>query len=138
MGDVRFILFCVALGGGYGIAHEVFGFSQGWAAAAGWAAALLGWLLWRWRGRAYRAGFQVAQYRAAAEELRVTDPETYSQILSHAEEGEPEEVARRDPDAFVALFLASAADLGYETPEEAPDPNSALRHNQETHRDSGS
>jgi hypothetical protein len=65
----------------------------------------------RRRLRGYRAAFKVEKYRAAAEELRRDEPETYQKILSMVE-GEAAEGAARDPDAFVALFLAEAADHG--------------------------
>jgi hypothetical protein len=43
----------------------------------------------------------------AAESLRTTPPDLYAQILMTAE-GEAAEAARKDPDAFVALFLSYA------------------------------
>lgn len=64
------------------------------------------------RLRGYKAAAQVARWRSAAEQLRVEDPDTYAQILSQAEGGEAAEAAARDPDAYVALFLAAARDAG--------------------------
>jgi hypothetical protein len=37
---MKFVVFVVLLGAGYGVAHAL-GASEGWAGAAGWAAALL-------------------------------------------------------------------------------------------------
>jgi hypothetical protein len=110
---VRFVLFLVALGGGYGIAHAL-GAPEGWAAASGWAAAIAGWVALRFvsRRRGYRAAFRVERYRAMAEQLRAEDRETYSQILAQATNTEAQAAAQRDPDAFVALFLAEAASSG--------------------------
>jgi hypothetical protein len=62
--------------------------------------------------RSYRAAFRVEQNRAAAQELRRDDPDVYSQILAQATGTDAEEAARRDPDAYVALFLAEARDAG--------------------------
>jgi len=62
--------------------------------------------------RGYRAAFKVERHRAAAEQLRTEDPEVYRQILSQADGSTAEEAAGRDPDAFVALFLAEAEEAG--------------------------
>lgn len=62
--------------------------------------------------RGYRAAFRVEKYRAAAEQMRIDDPEMYQTILSQADGSAAEEPARRDPDAYVAIFLAEAADEG--------------------------
>jgi hypothetical protein len=111
------VLFLAALGGGYGVAHAV-GASEGWAAAAGWAAGIAVLLLIR--GRGYRAASRVGRYRATAQALREQDPETYHQILDTAADGsEAEAAARRDPDAYVALFLSHAED--HASPEEQPE-----------------
>jgi hypothetical protein len=59
--------------------------------------------------RSYAAAVRVERHRAAAESLRLTDPETYRQILDTAE-GEAAESAGQDPDAYVALFLSYAQD----------------------------
>ena len=64
------------------------------------------------RKRGYQAAARVGRYRAAAEELRETNPETYQEILRQAEGSEAEAAAASDPDAFVALFLA-AEDAGF-------------------------
>jgi hypothetical protein len=70
--------------------------------------------MFRRKARGYRAAIRVEKYRAAAEQLRREDPAIYDEILARAEReatrgrgGPP-----RDPDAFVALFLAEAADAG--------------------------
>lgn len=70
------------------------------------------------RRRGYRAAFRVERYRAAAELLRVQDPETYRQIAAQADGSDAEGAARSDPDAYVALFLAEAADMGVIEPPE--------------------
>lgn len=64
------------------------------------------------RRKSYRAAFRVEQYRAAAQELRRDDPETYWRIVEQATGSDAEAAARRDPDAFAALFLAEARDAG--------------------------
>jgi hypothetical protein len=61
--------------------------------------------------RSYRAGFRAEKWRAAAEQLREDDPQLYQRILSEATP-EVEDAVRKDPDAFVALWLASAKDVG--------------------------
>jgi hypothetical protein len=61
--------------------------------------------------RSYAAAARVERHRAAAESLRLTDPEIYQQILNTAE-GEAAASARHDPDAYVALFLSYAEDEG--------------------------
>jgi hypothetical protein len=70
-------------------------------------------LLWR-RRRRYRAAFRVERYRAAAEHMRVHDPETYRRLLSHANGAEVADAVRRDPDAYVALLLAETGNMGCE------------------------
>jgi hypothetical protein len=73
--------------------------------------------------RGYRAAFRVETHRAAAEQLRREEPETYRQILAMAE-GEAAAAAARDPDAYVALFLAAAEDEGVIGPSAAqPEPS---------------
>ncbi len=69
--------------------------------------------------RGYRAAFRVEEHRAAAEQLRREDPETYQRILEMAE-GEAAEAATRDPDAFVALFMAAAGDVDVAERSAAP------------------
>jgi hypothetical protein len=60
----------------------------------------------------YKAAVRVETNRAAAVELRETDPALYAQVLAQADGSEAEEAARRDPDAYVALFLAAWKDEG--------------------------
>jgi hypothetical protein len=107
---MRTLLFLAALGGGYAIARAL-GASEGWSAGAGWAAAILVFLFGRRRG--YRAAFNVERYRRAARQLQTSDPATYEQIVAQADGSEAEHAARRDPDAYVALFLAEANKIGY-------------------------
>jgi hypothetical protein len=107
-----FVLFLVVLGGGYAVAHDVLGLSVGASSAAAWAMAFTGMFLWR-RRRGYRAAFRVERYRAAAEHMRVHQLEMDREILSHAAGSEAESAALRNPDAYVALFLAEAEDMGY-------------------------
>lgn len=64
------------------------------------------------RKRGYRAAARVERYRAAAKELRETNPEMYRQIVHQADGSDAEAAATRDPDAYVALFLAEAEDAG--------------------------
>lgn len=40
-----------------------------------------------------------------------TDPETYRQIVVQADRSDAERAAHRDPDAYIALFIAAANDL---------------------------
>jgi hypothetical protein len=55
---------------------------------------------------AYRTNTEIKENRAEAFRLRREDPDLYARIL-YAAVGEPgEAMARRDPDAWVALFLA--------------------------------
>jgi hypothetical protein len=65
----------------------------------------------RSRAHGYKAAFRVERYRAAAESLRQTDPDMYASILARAE-GEAAESARKDPDAYVAIFLSIAEEEG--------------------------
>ena len=76
--------------------------------------------MFRRRLRGYRAAFRVEQNRAAAEQLRRAEPETYQRILAMAE-GEAAAAAEKDPDAFVALFMAEAEDAGL-VDRESPRP----------------
>jgi hypothetical protein len=55
--------------------------------------------------RGYKAAIRVEQKRGAAVLLRQTDPLSYETILAMAE-GEACDAARKDPDAYVALFLS--------------------------------
>jgi hypothetical protein len=106
---MKTLVFLGAMGSSYGIA-DALGASPGVAAGIAWAAALLSvYVVSRWRG--YRAAFRVETHRAAAEQPRRESSQTYQQILTMAE-GEAAEAAAKDPDAFVALFLAAAADEG--------------------------
>jgi hypothetical protein len=54
--------------------------------------------------RGYKAAIRVEQNRAAAVLLRQTDPASYETILAMVD-GEARDAARKDPDAYVALFL---------------------------------
>lgn len=60
----------------------------------------------------YAAAVRVERYRGAAEALRRDDPATYARVLQQADGSEAEDAAARDPDAYVALFLAAASDAG--------------------------
>lgn len=66
------------------------------------------WLFYR--RHAYRAAFRVELHRHAAEQVRTERPDLYAQILAQADGSEAEAAARRNPDAYVALFLAEAGD----------------------------
>lgn len=103
------LLYLVALGGGYAIAHAL-GASEAWSAGAGWALAGVLFLFRRRKG--YRAAIHVEQRRSRAEQLRVHDPEMYQQILAQANGTDAEDAARRHPDEYVALFLKAADDVG--------------------------
>lgn len=81
---------------------------------AAWAVAIPGVLLFS-RRKAYRAGLRVESKRAAAIALKQQDPEMYAAILAHAEGSDVEEAANRDPDAYVALFLSYADEIGEES-----------------------
>lgn len=120
---MRTLLFLVGLGGGYAIAQAL-GASEGWSAAAGWAGAIAIFLIGR--RRSYAAGNRVERYRAAAQMLRVQDPDTYWQIVAQADGSEAEGAARRDPDAYVALFMAAAQDAGVSAPEAFRAPSTPL------------
>jgi hypothetical protein len=61
----------------------------------------------RKKAAGYKAGVRVERYRSAAVELRERDPTTYAQVLARADGSEAEGAARRDPDAYIALFLAA-------------------------------
>ena len=107
---MRTFLFLAALGGGYAIAHAL-GASEGWSAAAGWAAGIALFLFSRRRG--YRAAINVERYRFAARQLRMSDPLMFERILVQAEGSHAEDAARRDPEAYVSLFLAEADKAGH-------------------------
>jgi hypothetical protein len=100
------LLFIVALGAGYLIAHSL-GASVGWSNAAGWGTAIAVLVIARvvQKREGYRATIHVEKNRAAAVYLRKTDPETYRRALALADGTEAEAAARRDPDAYVALVL---------------------------------
>src|SRR5256885_1053783 len=92
----------------------------GLSAAIGWGGGLVltfavFFLLGRRRGSA--AAVRVERYRRDAERLRRDDPASYKFILAQADPA-----ADRDPDAFVALFLAAAADEGLPIAHGAPKP----------------
>lgn len=78
--------------------------------------------------RGYWAGVQVEKHRASADDLRERDPQLYQQILATAADGSgAEAAARRDPDAYVALFLAESGEAGViggdkASAAEEPDP----------------
>jgi len=78
----------------------------------------------RRRAAGYKAAFRVEKYRAAAAELRQSDPSLYNQLLAQAEGGEAEAASRRDPDAYVALFLAAWDD---EQESAQPEPTASER-----------
>jgi hypothetical protein len=101
----------------YGIEH-VAGVKDGTgpSAAIGWGGglvlALVVVVIWGWRGASWRAGARVERWRAEAANLRVDDVVTYRLILSEAATDDPRiaGLVQSDPDAFVALWLAAAAD----------------------------
>lgn len=64
----------------------------------------------RQRAKGYRAAVRVEKYRAAAVQLRENEPELYAQALAQANGSDAEAAAKRDPDAYVALFLAAFED----------------------------
>jgi hypothetical protein len=64
------------------------------------------------RKAGYKAAVRVERYRATAEQMRQNDPEMYEQILRQADGSPAEAAAARDPDAYVALFLAEAENAG--------------------------
>ena len=68
--------------------------------------------LFRRRKESYRAAARVEEHREAAQALRTDHPEMYSNIVEQAKGTAAEAAAQRDPDAFVALFLAQAQDAG--------------------------
>jgi hypothetical protein len=65
----------------------------------------------RKKAAGYKAAVRVEKHRAAAVEMRQHDPETYATVLAQADGSEAEGAARRDPDAYVALFLAAYEDV---------------------------
>ena len=74
------------------------------------------------RRSSWSAGIRVESWRKQAVALRQRDPDTYWQILAQSRAADDEEVAdaaRRDPDAYVALFLAAAdeVDLDFDEPD---------------------
>jgi hypothetical protein len=86
-----------------------------------WASAVIGWgggllltyaVIYLWgRRRSYEGAIRVERYRKRAEALRHRDPELHAQIVAQADE-ELRPVVDRDPDAYVALFLAASDDHG--------------------------
>jgi hypothetical protein len=107
---VVFLGFCVGAGGGYALGQAI-GLGFNGSTILGWILGpLLAFLVWRWKS--YRAAFRVERYRAAAQELRRTDPDTYEEILAHAYGSPAEQAAMSDPDAYVALFLREAERAG--------------------------
>jgi hypothetical protein len=98
----------------WGVGH-LLGVQDGtWrSVAVGWGGGLVLTLLLLRLWRRWRPAFRVEQWRAEAVNLRLTDPETYTQVLARAESNpEAAAAAARDPDAYVALFIAAAADEG--------------------------
>jgi hypothetical protein len=75
--------------------------------------------------RGYKAAIRVEQNRAAAVDLRQTDPALYKAILARAE-GEAAETAKSDPDAYVALFLSFSRDEGLFDSSEKEDSGNAV------------
>jgi hypothetical protein len=67
-------------------------------------------VLLRGRLRGYKAAALVERYRATAAVLRQEEPEKYQEVLAMAK-GDAATAAARDPDAFVALFLAAAEEV---------------------------
>ena len=63
------------------------------------------------RRKGYRAAIHVERYRSRAEQLRQDNPELFEQILAQADGSDAEDAARRDPVAYVALFLKAADDV---------------------------
>ena len=63
----------------------------------------------------YGAAIRVERYRTAAEELQAEDPDTFWRIVARADGSDAEVAARRDPVAYVALFMAAADDAGVGT-----------------------
>jgi hypothetical protein len=61
----------------------------------------------RRKAAGYKAAVRVERYRGAAAQLRESDPVLYAQVLAQADGGEAAAAASRDPDAYVALFLAA-------------------------------
>jgi DnaJ domain len=61
--------------------------------------------------RRWRPAIRVEKWRAAAANLRETNPSLYQAILNQAE-GDAVAGAERDPDAFVAIFLSFMAESG--------------------------
>jgi hypothetical protein len=64
----------------------------------------------RKKAESYMAAISVEDNRARAVELREHEPETYAYIPAEADGSEPEDAARRDPEAYVALFVAALDD----------------------------
>lgn len=64
------------------------------------------------KARGYKAAIRVERYRARAELLREEDPAVFAQILAQADGTDAEDAARRDPVAYVALFMHAADDAG--------------------------
>lgn len=65
------------------------------------------------RLKGYKAAANVARFRPEAERMRKEDPDTYEQILAQSRGGPSESAAQRDPDAYVALFIAEVRKRGY-------------------------
>lgn len=110
---MKFVVLLGVAAAGYGIAYDGAGLSNGASAAIGWAAGFvaLGIYLLVSRRRSYRAAWTVETWRARAVQMREDNPELYDQILAQAQaDDETAVAAHRDPDAYVALWLAAAND----------------------------
>ena len=75
----------------------------------------------RKKAAGYKAAIQVEKHRARAVELRERDPALYAHILAQADGSEAEGAARRDPEAYVALFLAA-----WDAEEAPPGPSEPI------------
>jgi hypothetical protein len=85
----------------------------GLSAGIGWGGGLILMFVVLALRQRWRPAFRVERWRSEAARLRVEDPATYEQILAQASpEVQTTETYSRDPDSFVALFLAAAADEG--------------------------
>lgn len=73
------------------------------------------------RRRSYGAGIRVEAWRDQAVALRLSDPDTYGGILGQAQGSEAAAAANRDPDAYVALFLSHANEVGFDVEDEHDD-----------------
>jgi hypothetical protein len=82
--------------------------------AVGWGGGLVLTILVLLLLRRWRPAIRVEQWRAEAVNLRLNDPENYEWILAQAK-SDPQAAAAaaaRDPDAYVAIFLSHAHEIG--------------------------